>query len=210
MNLSKEEYQPLQGNSEGDEYNVSIPKKRHSSLVAILFIASLCLNGLMGVYIALLLKEEGESLSRFGRPILSLSKEKIPKGNILTRYLAGLARDESVVYHTNTEFSDTNDTAADIHWDALDTEFGIVTLKDDYAQRNGLTLGDRFPWNHEKGIYWLDSSHNLHCLVRKAASHSRTIRLISPRNLFAVALWSSEIISPRRCRPGILITAWTR
>lgn len=78
MDLFKEKYQPLQENGDEDEHNVSIPKKSRSSLVTIFFIASLCLNGLMGLYIALLFKEEGESLTKFGKSIIFSDR----RGNI--------------------------------------------------------------------------------------------------------------------------------
>lgn len=76
MALFEKEYQPLQENSDEDEEDVSIPKRSRSSLVAIFFVASLCLNGLMGVYIALLFKEKGEGLSRFGGLILFYNRGK--------------------------------------------------------------------------------------------------------------------------------------
>ncbi|CAD6445424.1 be127fd3-bebb-4008-95b3-4be681597008 [Sclerotinia trifoliorum] len=146
MPSPKENYQPLQEMSEGDEdYIPSLkpPKKRLFNLVTIALITSLFLNVLFGLrlFSSFLTKKE-KDVSKF----------------------AGLARDLIVVNHGHTEYSDINDTAADYHWDRLDTESGLITLTDDYARSKGLVLGARYPWNHERGVYWLQSSHNLHCL----------------------------------------------
>ena len=65
-----DKYQPLQENGDEDQDYVSVPKKKHLSLVSVVFIASLCLNGLMGVYIAFIFMDEGEKLSTFGGWIL--------------------------------------------------------------------------------------------------------------------------------------------
>ena len=80
-------------------------------------------------------------------------------------YVAGIPRDERMVYQVHTEFSVANDSVADSHWESLDTISGAITLPDAYALEHDLPIADRFPWNDEKGLYYIKGFHDLHCLV---------------------------------------------
>lgn len=79
--FKEEEYQPLQEAGDEDGNYVSTPKvhkKKRPSLIAIVLIASLCLNGLMGVYVAaLLLRKEGKGVSKFGGLVLVLIEKHV-------------------------------------------------------------------------------------------------------------------------------------
>lgn len=54
---------------------------------------------------------------------------------------------------------------ADELWNGMDTDPIVVALSDDYAQQHDLKISGRFPWDDEKGIYFLKGFHNLHCLA---------------------------------------------
>ena len=40
-----------------------------------------------------------------------------------------------------------------------------VALTDEYAESHGLPIADRFPWDDDKGLYFIKAFHQLHCLV---------------------------------------------
>ncbi|MCJ1271668.1 hypothetical protein MMC22_011573 [Lobaria immixta] len=84
--------------------------------------------------------------------------------------LGGLGFDTPVIYQSSTDYWGDNETLADELWNGMDTDPIVVALTDDYAQQHGLKMSGRFPWDDEKGIYFLKAFHNLHCLklMRKA------------------------------------------
>lgn len=77
----------------------------------------------------------------------------------------GLGFDTPVTYQSSTDYWGDNETLADELWNGMDTDPIVVALSDDYAQQHGLKMSGRFPWDDEKGIYFLKAFHNLHCLV---------------------------------------------
>lgn len=55
----------------------------------------------------------------------------------------------------------------DQEWDGLHVDdLGIIALPDTYVEKMSLPPSRRFPWDETKGVYLLNSYHNLHCLVR--------------------------------------------
>jgi len=89
----------------------------------------------------------------------------------LSRF-AGLPMDEVRTYLVQTKFSDTNETLADEHWETMDSGSGGITLSDEYAIEHDLSIGDRLPWNENKGLYFIKGFHEMHCLklIRKSLS----------------------------------------
>lgn len=81
--------------------------------------------------------------------------------------LAGLPFDTPVVYQSLTEWwGGANQTREDELWNGMDNSPLAVALTDDWATTRGFpTAKLRFPWDDEKGIYYLKAFHSLHCLV---------------------------------------------
>ena len=58
-----------------------------------------------------------------------------------------------------------NLTVASEAWEKLSGDPGVVALSDDWVVEKHLPKALRFPWDETKGVYLLQSFHNLHCLV---------------------------------------------
>jgi len=43
----------------------------------------------------------------------------------------------------------------------------FIALDDDYATSKGLPHSQRWPWDHNKGVYIFSGAHELHCTVRR-------------------------------------------
>ena len=84
---------------------------------------------------------------------------------VLRILLADLAYDTPTVFEHDTEFAANNETLADELWDGIDVSPITVALSDDWARDHGLEASVRFPWDDEKGLYFLKVFHSLHCLV---------------------------------------------
>ena len=65
-----------------------------------------------------------------------------------------------------TDYASTNLTLAGKLWDELDFDVGVVALPNLWAAEKGIPIAQPFPWDQNKGIYVLNSHHNIHCLVR--------------------------------------------
>lgn len=50
-------------------------------------------------------------------------------------------------------------------WLNMHSDDGIIALDDEYVEKMGLPVSQRFPWDQNKGIYLLHGFHNLHCTV---------------------------------------------
>ncbi|KAF2188435.1 hypothetical protein K469DRAFT_748719, partial [Zopfia rhizophila CBS 207.26] len=55
-------------------------------------------------------------------------------------------------------------TTPDEEWRLPDPDTGTVALTDKYAVSKGLRKAQRWPWDFNKGIYFIQGYHNLHCL----------------------------------------------
>ena len=84
---------------------------------------------------------------------------------VLIVSLAGLERNIHVPFTNGGTHVSTNLTAARNYWDSYDGGRGIVALDDAYVAEKGLPTAQRFPWDRTKGLYMLNSAHNMHCLV---------------------------------------------
>lgn len=64
-----------------------------------------------------------------------------------------------------TPYDGIDDTAEE-RWKAISIDHGIIALSDEYVHTMGLSEARRFPWDHGKGLYVIQSYHDLHCLVK--------------------------------------------
>lgn len=83
------------------------------------------------------------------------------------RPTAGLLRNVNIPFTRDTIFVNHNRTLQDNAWssDELSPDAGVVAITDEEARFKGLPGTMRFPWDHSKGIYFVNGFHNLHCLV---------------------------------------------
>ncbi|KAI1144997.1 hypothetical protein F4825DRAFT_475089 [Nemania diffusa] len=86
-------------------------------------------------------------------------------------FYAGLKRDTPTVIHPYTEYTISEDgyTAEDVLavaplWDKLRGDPGVVALSSEYQEEKGLHEAIPFPWDKDKGVYFFQAHHNLHCL----------------------------------------------
>lgn len=83
-----------------------------------------------------------------------------------------------MVYGEHSKWGNlSNMTALDELWDGMDVNPGVIALPHD----NSLATTQDFPWDKSKGLYMLNSYHNLHCLVRRASA-SRAFILFASRD----------------------------
>ena len=71
------------------------------------------------------------------------------------------------MYEHGGVYVDESDDVADAAWEAIDYNSGNVALDDDYVAEMGLPISQRFPWDHSKGLYFMNGQHQIHCLVRR-------------------------------------------
>ena len=91
--------------------------------------------------------------------------------NVLADKLpAGLTFDTPIPYEWHTPYNGENQTLADELWANLqpDIDAGLVALTDEYTKANDLLYAQRFPWEKDMGIYFLNGLHSMHCLVSPA------------------------------------------
>ncbi|KAL5117130.1 hypothetical protein ACEQ8H_004955 [Pleosporales sp. CAS-2024a] len=109
--------------------------------------------------------------------VMQNAKLRIARDKLKTPY-SRLSFDTPTPYHAMTEFWSFNATEPDLDsaWDAIDTGPMAVALHDDFATRVGLPPTTRFPWDTERGVYYLKGVHDLHCLklIHKAISSKHT------------------------------------
>ena len=89
---------------------------------------------------------------------------------ILTFMSAGLYRDLPTEIVEHTDYDSPNRTIENAAWDNPDLlpEHGFVALDDSWAASKDLPTTQRWPWDKNKGVYILTSSHELHCVVRSS------------------------------------------
>ncbi|KXS95771.1 hypothetical protein AC578_1735 [Pseudocercospora eumusae] len=69
-----------------------------------------------------------------------------------------------VMFHWNTPYSSMNDTEADVLWDAINTAHGHIAVDHAFAKNNQWTASMSLPDDPDRGLYLLESYHQLHCL----------------------------------------------
>lgn len=71
-----------------------------------------------------------------------------------------------VPYTLGTPYTVEDDRErADDLWASINIDAGVVALSDSFVSAKGLPEAMRFPWDHTRGIYFVNAYHNLHCLV---------------------------------------------
>lgn len=69
-------------------------------------------------------------------------------------------------FHWNTPYSSPNDTEADPLWDAISPAHGHIAVDHNWAEQHNWRTSMSVPGtNGSKGLYLLESYHQLHCLV---------------------------------------------
>ncbi|KAH6514149.1 hypothetical protein HBI81_209680 [Parastagonospora nodorum] len=117
------------------------------------------------------------------------AKLRIARDAAQTRF-SGLSFDTPTPYHAMTDYWHLNatETEMDAAWDAIDTGSMAVALHDDFAKRVDLPATTRFPWDTERGVYYLKGVHDLHCLklIRKAivSKHNNSTQTFDIRHMY--------------------------
>lgn len=79
---------------------------------------------------------------------------------------AELSYDTPVAFDGHSEWLGPNQTHAGELWDNLDVSPLVIAVTDKWAVQRNLDVSEsRFPWDDEKGLYYLKAFHHLHCLV---------------------------------------------
>ena len=85
--------------------------------------------------------------------------------------LASLERNVPIPIERSTPYSSHNLTEVRSLWEDISIDNGMVALPDSFVQEKGLPEAQRFPWDEDKGLYFLNGYHNLHCLVTAHGHH---------------------------------------
>lgn len=90
-----------------------------------------------------------------------------PRDTDVTVSKFAMLKDDSthVAWDQSSIYTSANYTEADLAWDAINHDSGIVAVPKDWATAKGLPLGSTFPWDNSKSIYFVNAYHGLHCLV---------------------------------------------
>ncbi|KAI9660067.1 MAG: hypothetical protein M1821_001419 [Bathelium mastoideum] len=82
----------------------------------------------------------------------------------------GLTYENTQTYTFNSDYWGENGTLADELWDNIDINPIAVALSDEWVEEHNLEHSLRFPWDDQKGIYFIKAFHSLHCLklIRRA------------------------------------------
>lgn len=85
---------------------------------------------------------------------------------LLTYSLADLQANVEIPYQYKTDYSGENETLANELWEAINsTSAGAVALDHHWAASKGLIRAQNFPWDTEKGIYYVQGIHDVHCVA---------------------------------------------
>ena len=93
---------------------------------------------------------------------------------------ADLQADVKVPYQAKTEYSGEDEGLATELWEAINsTSAGAVALDHDWAASKGLIRAQDFPWDTNKGIYYIQGIHDVHCVVRSVVIRSLISTLLT-------------------------------
>jgi len=86
---------------------------------------------------------------------------------------SGIPLTKTMTYSYESDFwhpDRPNDKSPDAFWDALDTSPIAVALDRTWVKEHNVPVSDSWPWDDEKGLYYVKAFHNMHCLkiIRKA------------------------------------------
>ncbi|KAI9648978.1 hypothetical protein NHQ30_001544 [Ciborinia camelliae] len=139
-----------QGSSSGGDFRKLAPqwvRPRFQKVLVALFIISMGVNILTGMQYVLYTTKDVSANLQHSTPFAHL------EWNILRTF------DHHNAYDSSNE-SSRNDAWASINYDR-----GSIALTDEYADSLGLPRAQRFPWDEDKGLFFLNAHHSLHCLV---------------------------------------------
>lgn len=89
----------------------------------------------------------------------------LPHTDKLTTSIAGLTLNTPQTHTHTTPYNTPNTTLSTLAWSTLNYDAGSIALSDTYTKAMGLPLGQRFPWDETKGLYFVGAYHSIHCLV---------------------------------------------
>lgn len=72
---------------------------------------------------------------------------------------------KAVQFHWNTAYSSSDETEAEELWAAINTAHGYIAVEHEWAAQNHWLPSMPVPGDERKGLYLLESYHQLHCLV---------------------------------------------
>lgn len=73
---------------------------------------------------------------------------------------------KEVQFHWRTLYSSANETEAAEAWEAINPAHGHIAVDHQWAAEHGWMPSMPVPGQETKGLYLLESYHQLHCLVR--------------------------------------------
>ena len=75
--------------------------------------------------------------------------------------IAELSREIPVAFQRDGH----ENTSPEWLWNTPDLNVGMIALTDEYSKSKHLPRAQRYPWDYNKGLYYIHGYHNLHCLV---------------------------------------------
>lgn len=132
-------------------------------LLSVFLLASLLCNASMLLHIRTLKASLIPSQSKYGTFSLVLWNTQYL---IQPRYVvAGLSDNMPYTYVAKNEWWGDNETRSDELWNGVNTDGVCISLTDTYAREKGLAISGRFPWDNDRGLYFIKGIHDMHCLV---------------------------------------------
>ena len=80
----------------------------------------------------------------------------------------GLPYDKQLIYTHSNEYWDPRnpeDRAPDALWNTLSSQPVAVAIDNSWARQHGLPVTDPWPWDDDKGLFYIKAFHDLHCVV---------------------------------------------
>ena len=97
----------------------------------------------------------------------------------LISFSAGLQAEVEVPYQYKTEYSGENEGLATELWEAINsTSAGAVALDHRWAASKGLIRAQDFPWDTDKGLYYIQGIHDVHCVVSSVVTQFFLISIL--------------------------------
>jgi len=79
---------------------------------------------------------------------------------------AQLERNKAIPIDERSAYSGYNVNLSELRqlWEDISIDHGMVALPDSFVASHALPTAQRYPWDHSKGLYFLNGYHNMHCL----------------------------------------------
>ncbi|KAH8649692.1 hypothetical protein BGZ60DRAFT_534568 [Tricladium varicosporioides] len=98
-----------------------------------------------------------------------------------TKY-AGLTFNTPQTHTHTTPYNTPNHTLSTQSWSTLNYDAGSIALSNTYVKTMGLPLGQPFPWDETKTLYFLGAHHSIHCLKILQSSFQELLYPISVKD----------------------------